>query len=162
MTTIRISIVDVYVVRLTDAGLEFLLLRRGPAGRCPGSWEAVHGHIDRAEHPVTAALRELREETGLAPERLYNLSRVELFYQHAADEVAVVPVFCAVVPAGARVALGTEHDDHAWLDQADADSRWTWPRERHAMADILCLLPGGDAGPVGDVLQVNLNAFAQP
>jgi dATP pyrophosphohydrolase len=124
--------------------------------------EAVHGHIDRAEHPVTAALREMREETGLSPERLYNLSRVELFYQHAADEVAVVPVFCAIVPAGSRVVVGPEHDDHAWLDQSDAECRWAWPRERRAMVDILRLLPGGAAGPVDDVLQVNLNAFTQP
>ena len=41
------------------------------------------------------------EETGLAAERLYNLSRVETFYQHRLDEVALVPVFAAFV-AGRR------------------------------------------------------------
>ncbi len=162
MTTLRTSIVDVYVVRPAEGGLEFLLLRRGPDGRCPGSWEGVHGHIDGGEHPVAAALRELREETGLAPERLYNLSRVELFYQHLTDEVAVIPVFCAVARAGAGVTLGTEHDDHSWLAAADAGDRWTWPRERRAMADILHLLPDGHAGAADDVLQVDLNTFVQP
>lgn len=162
MTTLRTSIIDVYVVRPAEGDLEFLLLRRGPHGRCPGSWEGVHGHIDQGEHPVAAALRELREETGLAPERLYNLSRVELFYQHVTDEVALIPVFCAVVGAGAGATLSAEHDDHAWLRAADAGDRWTWPRERRAMTDILRLLPGGYAGVAGDVLQVDLNAYVQP
>jgi 8-oxo-dGTP pyrophosphatase MutT (NUDIX family) len=39
----------------------------------------VHGHIEDGEHPWQAAQRELQEETGLSPERLYNHSRVETF-----------------------------------------------------------------------------------
>ena len=78
------------------------MLRRAAGGRCPGSWEAVHGHIEAGERPADAAARELQEETGLAPERLYNLSRVETFYQHRLDEVALVPVFAAFVAAGRR------------------------------------------------------------
>src|SRR5215207_8122450 len=88
MTSVRVSLVDVYVVRMAGAGLEYLALRRAPGGRCPGSWESVHGHIEPAERPAEAAARELAEETGLTSERLYNRSRVELFYQHGRDEVA--------------------------------------------------------------------------
>src|SRR6476620_7668460 len=91
MTSIRASLVDVYVLRTRHAGLECLVLRRGPSGRCPGSWESVHGHIEPDEQPTDAALREVKEETGLTQLQLYNVSRVELFYQHRLDEVALVP-----------------------------------------------------------------------
>ncbi len=154
MTTLRTSLVDVYVLRMSGAALECLALRRGPGGRCPGSWETVHGHIETTEQPAGAATRELEEETGLSPIRLYNLSRVELFYQHRADEVALVPVFAAFVRQDARVRLGSEHDSFEWLTPEAARLRFAWPRERRALEDILTLLDGGNAGPVDDVLRV--------
>jgi 8-oxo-dGTP pyrophosphatase MutT (NUDIX family) len=59
VTSIRVSLVDVYVLRAGGAGLECLVLRRGAGGRCPGSWETVHGHIEEGERPWQAAKREL-------------------------------------------------------------------------------------------------------
>jgi dihydroneopterin triphosphate diphosphatase len=154
MTSVRTSLVDVYVLRMSGATLECLALRRGAGGRCPGSWESVHGHIEPAEQPAGAAARELEEETGLSPIRLYNLSRVELFYQHRADEVALVPVFAAFVDPQAPVRLGSEHDGFEWLSPAAAQLRFAWPRERRALDDIQVLLASGNAGPVDDVLRV--------
>src|SRR5438270_13023929 len=102
MTELRVAFVDAYVLRIGTAGLEVLALRRAAGGRSPRSWETVHGHIEPGETPVEAALRELREETGLAPARLYNLSRVEAFYRHRTDEIALTPVFARVVDGGAE------------------------------------------------------------
>jgi 8-oxo-dGTP pyrophosphatase MutT (NUDIX family) len=154
VTAVRTSLVDVYVLRGEGSILECLTLRRGSGGRCPGSWETVHGHIEAAEPPAGAATRELAEETGLTPLRLYNLSRVELFYQHRNDEVALVPVFAAFVAGDAAVRLGPEHDRYEWLSVPEAQRRFAWPRERRALDDIVTLLAGGDAGPVDDVLRV--------
>lgn len=154
MTSVRVALVDLYVVRGADATLEFLLLRRAAGGRCPGSWEGVHGHIEPTERPADAARREMLEETGLAPTRLYNLSRVESFYQHGLDEVALVPVFAAFVPDDVQIRLGVEHDRYEWLPPTDARARFSWPRERRALDDILVLLGRGDAGAVEDVLRV--------
>jgi dATP pyrophosphohydrolase len=103
---------------------------------------------------VHAALRELAEETGLRPEKLYNLSRVEGFYLHAADEVALIPVFVALVGTEATVRLGAEHDGFEWLDLTEARTRLAWPRERRALDDAAVLLGGGDAGLLEDVLRV--------
>ena len=154
MTTVKTKFVDVYVLRGAGEALQALVLRRGSGGRCPGSWETVHGHIEAGERPVAAARRELAEETGLSPERLYNLSRVETFYQHRVDEVALVPVFTAFVAAGATVRLSSEHDALEWLSPAAARARFAWPRERRALDDIVSLLGAGDAGPLDDVLRV--------
>ena len=154
MTSVRVSLVDVYVLRRDGDGIRCLVLRRGHGGRCPGSWETVHGHIEEGERPWQAAKRELEEETGLAPDRLYNLSRVEAFYQHRKDEVALVPVFVAFVPVESPVRLGPEHDACEWLPPAEAASRFAWPRERRALEDALQLLGSGDGGAVEDVLRV--------
>ena len=156
MTDVRTMIVDVYVLRMR-AGTrmpEVLVLRRSAGERCAGTWETVHGHIDEGEAPAAAALRELREETGLAAERLYNVSRVETFYLHARDLLALIPVFCAFVPALAPVTLSGEHDRCEWLDPDEAARRFAWPRERRALADALQLFGTGDAGGVEDVLRV--------
>ena len=154
MTAVRVSLVDVYVLRRGGQGLRCLVLRRAAGGRCPGSWETVHGHIEEGERPWEAAARELEEETGLEAARLYNLSRVEAFYQHREDEVALVPVFVAFVAPDTAVRLGPEHDAHEWLVPEDAGARFAWPRERRALEDAVQLLGSGDGGPLEDVLRV--------
>jgi 8-oxo-dGTP pyrophosphatase MutT (NUDIX family) len=154
VTSVRVSLVDVYVLRGMEVGLECLVLRRAAGGRCPGSWETVHGHIEAGERPAEAAGRELAEETGLTPVRLYNVSRVESFYQHRIDEVALVPVFAALVTLESPVRLGSEHDRFEWLTPAAAESRFAWPRERRALEDIVALFRGGHAGALDDVLRV--------
>jgi 8-oxo-dGTP pyrophosphatase MutT (NUDIX family) len=149
-----VSLVDVYVLRGAESDLQCLVLRRAAGGRCPGSWETVHGHIEAGERPAEAAVRELEEETGLKPVRLYNLSRVESFYQHRIDEVALVPVFAAFVSSEATVRLGPEHDRLEWLAPGAAESRFAWPREQRALEDIVALLRSGHAGAIDDVLLV--------
>lgn len=146
--------VDCYVARPTGAGFEFLLLRRGPHGRSPGAWEAVHGHLEPGERPDAGVRRELEEETGLVPAALYNLSRVESFYLHRSDEVAVIPAFAALVAAGAEARLSGEHDAAAWLSPAEARARIAWPRSRRAIDDFLLLLSAGHAGPLEDLLRL--------
>ena len=153
MTSFRTAFVDVYPIRGNGRDLEVLTLRRAADGRCAGSWEVVHGSIESGETPAEAALRELREETGLAPERFYNLSRLEAFYRHRTDEVAFIPVFAAFM-AGREVRLSAEHDAFAWLPFADAKPRLAWPRERRALEDIEVLLRDGGAGSLEDVLRI--------
>jgi 8-oxo-dGTP pyrophosphatase MutT (NUDIX family) len=169
MSELRVEIVDVYVLRFGLAeekamlgpvkpkqtgGPEVLVLRRAEGLRSPGTWESVHGHVLPDERPVDAALRELREETGLEASRLYNLSRVEAFYLHRRDLVALIPAFCAIVPAGAAVRLSEEHDRSEWLLPEEAARRFFWPREKRALADALALLGSGDAGGAEDVLRI--------
>ncbi len=155
MTHIAVSLVDVLVLRGRGASLEALVLRRAAGGRNPGSWEAVHGAIESGEQPVDAARRELREETGLEAERLYNLSRVEMFYRHDRDEVALIPVFVALVAPDAEPRTSSEHDAAEWLSPEVAIDRVTWPRLGRSLADAAALLGGGDAGPAEDVLRID-------
>ncbi len=130
-----------------------LTLRRAPGVRCTGAWELVHGSIGAGERPADAARREVREETGLAVERLYNLT-VNPFYLHQSDTVQLAIVFAAVVTADADVVLGFEHDDSAWRSPGAAAKMLAWPREHQAVRYAMHLLRSGDAGAAEDVLRV--------
>ena len=154
MTDLKVAFVDVYVLRGTGEAMQCLVLQRAPGRSRPGSWEAVHAHIDPGEQPKDTALRELAEETGLTAERLYNLSRVETFYLHEEDEVVLIPVFAAFVGPEAEVRLSDEHIRSEWLPLAAAGRRFTWPREQRALEDIRRLLHRGHADTVEDVLRV--------
>ncbi len=155
MTAIKVALVDVYVLRGRGAALECLVLRRQPNTVRPGSWETVHGHIDPEEAPEAAALRELREETGLTPVRFYNLSRIDSFYLHRTNEVALIPCFVAFVADGAEPTLSKEHDRAEWLSADAARARFSWPREQRALYDALVLFGTGEAGPMEDVLRIS-------
>ena len=148
----RVGAVDVFVLRRRAGAWDVLVLERAPGVRCPGAWETVHGHIERAERPEQAAIREVREETGLSVERLYNVT-VQPFYLHHDSAVLLAIVFAAVV-ADAPFQLGPEHVRAQWLPIAEAARRFAWPRERANVRDVELLLAGGDAGAVEDVLRV--------
>lgn len=61
----RYSLIPRTAVFLRD-GDAFLLLRGSSSKRIwPGRYNGVGGHVDRGEDILTAAVRELREETGL-------------------------------------------------------------------------------------------------
>lgn len=155
MTAVRVGFVDTFVLRDRGAGLEALVLRRGPGGRNPASWETVHGTIEPGESPVDAARRELVEETGLAALRWYNLSRVESFFWHATGEVILIPQFAVFVAPDAAPRLSPEHDGAEWLPLGEARERFAWPRERRAIDDILSILGSGGGGLLDDVLRIS-------
>jgi dATP pyrophosphohydrolase len=152
-TPLVVGVVDVLVIRPLRPGWRVLVLQRSPGTRCPGSWEAVHGRVEPGERPEAAALREVREETGLDAQRLYNLT-VQPFYLHATGTVQLAVVFVAFVAEPAAVTVGPEHQRAEWLGVRAASRRFAWPREREALAQARGLLAGGDAGVLEDVLRV--------
>ncbi len=151
-TVVRAGVVDVFVVRARPRAWRHLALRRASGTRCPGTWEAVHGRVERGESPPEAARREVHEETGLAIERLYSLA-INPFYMVSTGTVELAVAFVAVVAAG-DVTLGDEHDAHEWLSRTAARRRYHWPRERESLDHIAVLFKGGNAGKAEDVLRI--------
>lgn len=152
MTSLDVGVVDVLVFRRVATGVEVLVLRRAAGTRCTGAWEVVHGRIEPGERPEAAAVREVREETGYAVERLYNLA-CQPFYLHRHSAVQMAVVFVAFV-GGGTPALGAEHDAADWVSPDEAAGRLSWPRSVTALRDAVTVLHTGDAGPVEDVLRV--------
>jgi 8-oxo-dGTP pyrophosphatase MutT (NUDIX family) len=153
MATARVGTVDVYLVTKRGDVWRALALQRSESTRCPGAWETVHGRIEPGEEPEHAAVREVREETGLEVERLYNVT-VQPFYLHMSHTVELSVVFAAFVDATAPITLGDEHARYEWLPAGEALERFFWPRTRATLREVLDLLKTGDGGPAEDVLRV--------
>ncbi|MGI8547564.1 MAG: ATPase, T2SS/T4P/T4SS family [Gemmatimonadaceae bacterium] len=153
MTDVKVGVVDVYVIDPHTSPWRALALQRGSHTRCPGSWEAVHGHIEDGEAPEDAAMREMGEETGLTIERLYNVT-VHAFYLNKIGTVELAVVFCAFVDSTKPVRLGPEHQAYKWLPLEQAAECYIWPRGAQALGEITKLLGRGDAGAAEDVLRV--------
>ena len=153
MATVKVGTIDVYLVDRQATGWRVLTLQRALSTRCPGAWETVHGRIEAGEEPEDAALREVREETGLEVRRLYNVT-VQPFYLHTLHTVELAVVFAAFVDATSTVTLGDEHSQFEWLDATAAAERFFWPRERAALQEVLHLFRRGDGGEAEDVLRV--------
>jgi dATP pyrophosphohydrolase len=152
----RYDMVCCFVVRPdADGGLgELLQLRRAPGEFMGGAWSTVRGRIEGAEKAWQAALRELREETGLVPEadEFFQLDTVDTFYLAADDTVWHVPGFCAVVPRDAAVTLNEEHDDFRWVPRDRADLEFLWPGERRQLEELAREIM--DFGPARPFLRI--------
>jgi 8-oxo-dGTP pyrophosphatase MutT (NUDIX family) len=153
MTEIRPGVVDVFVILPLHTEWRVLVLQRAADTRCPGAWETIHGRIEPGERPEHAALREVKEESGLDASRMYSIT-VHPFYLHSQQTVQLAIVFAVFVDEPAIVATGPEHRAHEWLSVEGAIARFVWPRERTSLREIVALLAAGDAGAVEDVLRI--------
>jgi dihydroneopterin triphosphate diphosphatase len=135
---IRYDMVCCFVIRPDSGGRgwEFLQLRRSRDDFLGGTWQTIYGTSNPGETPTEAALRELREETGLAPEEFYKLSDAHVFYIAAHDTLWHSIQFCAVVKANATIVMDAEHDAHRWLKAEGAENHFMWPGDRRSIQEI--------------------------
>ncbi len=137
MPDINFKIVEAVVFRRTDPP-EFLTLRRSDNDRIyPGLWQLVSGGIEPGEKAYEAALREIGEEIGLTPEKLFNTPLTNTFYFFTNDTVNVSPVFAAEVDTADQVKLSPEHQEYRWLKKEEAMSLLVWPGQKKAV-EMVC------------------------
>src|SRR4051812_29307433 len=131
--------VSVFVVRPDASGRshEFLQLRREKDDFMGGTWQTVRGTMEGGETAWQAALRELKEETGLVPVEFYKLSTLESFYVVKDETVWHCPGFVAVVARDANVVLNHEHDASRWVARSEVHRSFMWPTER-VLLDEIC------------------------
>jgi dATP pyrophosphohydrolase len=132
-------VIDCHVARHTAEGWRYLVLRRAPGRVDAGRWRVVTGKIEVGEAAWQAALRELREETGLEPEHFVAVPYVNHFYEWREDRINAVPVFLAVAGEHVEPVLDGEHVEHRWLALEEAVAALSWPGMRDGMraADAL-------------------------
>ena len=131
----RPDAVAVLVLRGAGHDARVLLLRRS-RGAFAGAWTFVMGGVEDGERATDAAVRELREETGLAVQALYTAGELDAFYDPVRDRIVHVPFFVAHVAAGV-VALETDvHDEHRWVTFAQAAELLEFPSHRRVLDEI--------------------------
>lgn len=128
--------VGVWILRKTGGRWEHLQLKRAEGDYMGGTWSLCRGGVEAGETAVAAALREMREETGLAPAEMFRLGTLEQFYTSAHDTIWVAPFFAAFVGAGAEVTVNEEHSAFRWVADAEMDEALVWPSEEHLLREI--------------------------
>ena len=127
-----IRVVDVYPYRLHEGeAAEFLLLHRAQPVEYAGQWRMVGGKIEEGEAAWEAARREVREETGAAPRRLWSIPSMNAFYEWREDRVNLIPPFAAEI--GGDLQLDREHDALCWLAAEEAAARLSWPEQKRLL-----------------------------
>lgn len=131
----RVTGVDVWPYRLLDGSAEFLLLHRSGRDGSP-FWQGVSGWIEAGEAPHLAALRELREETGLEAVELYTVDSVFDLYAAKRGSVEAIVPFAARILGEGDPQLSEEHDEWRWSSPAEALQLVPYEPQRAAMRRI--------------------------
>jgi dihydroneopterin triphosphate diphosphatase len=153
-------VIDCHVARETATGWEYLVLLRVADRLDAGRWRVVTGKIEAGETAWQAALRELREETGLVPTRFLAVPYVNQFYEWQHDRINAIPVFVAVVEATDALELDGEHVECRWLAVDEASSSLAWPGMAEGLRAAHALLSGYDRAV--DALAVDWESDSTP
>ena len=143
MPKTKIRVVDAYVFCQTKTGFRFLLLKRARTKMYEHLWQGVAGEIEKGEKAWQTAIRELKEETGFDPIRIFVADHVSRFYETHGDRVNLVPVFGIEVENG-DVTLSKEHCEFQWVDFETARNTLVWNGQKEGIAAVFDMLNSND------------------
>jgi len=106
------------VLIVVQRGEEFLVVHRSPEN--DGYWHQIAGGVEDGETFAEAAVRELREETGLE-------ALVEPLDRPFGYETVHVESFIVHAQPDWEPTLDWEHDEYRWLPREEAAELLFWP-----------------------------------
>ena len=143
MANLKVRVVDCYVYFQKAKEVEFLLLKRNKNKLYEHLWQGVAGKIEKDEKAWETAVRELKEETGLAPKKMFVADHVSRFYEKHKDRMNLVPVFGIEVDSK-DVTLSNEHIDYKWLDFEEAFDTLIWNGQKQGLKTVYNMLLKND------------------
>lgn len=131
------NLIEAHIFRVEKDKLEFLSLKRAPEQYYPDLWQMVSGKIKENETAYQSALREIKEETGLKPEKLWVAPTVNSFYSPDKDYICLLPVFAAKVKYENIVKISNEHTEYKWVSPEQAKELYAWEGQRKSVDVIV-------------------------
>lgn len=137
---------SVLVVVYTRAG-DVLLMNRQDV---PGFWQSITGALKQGESALSAACRELREETGIVAEpvdhkktHVFEIAGAWRARYHPSDTHNTEHVFSLQLEEAIPVTLNKrEHSDSVWLPFNQALEKVSSPTNEQAINDIVSGVSG--------------------
>lgn len=126
-------LVDVYPYRKRNDEVLFLIFKRAEDVIYAGQWRMIGGKAQGKETYPEAALREMKEETGIIPESFWTLPSLNQFYDHYNDCICQIPAFAAQIGSGSDIILNHEHINQKWISQEEIDDYIQWPEQKRLM-----------------------------
>ncbi|MDX8350330.1 NUDIX domain-containing protein [Cognatiyoonia sp. IB215446] len=126
--------VSLVILREVAGEAEVLLLQR--SATLMGEWCQITGTIEAEETAWQAALREMREETGLTPLRFYSADICEQFYEPHRNAITLVPVFVAFVDYDVEIVLNPEHSGYKWVSLDWAEDMVAFGGQRRVLRHV--------------------------
>ena len=134
--------------RIVDDTTLFCIFRRTDGDY----WQFVAGGGENNEKTLDAALREIKEETGVTAEKLTEFKIVafvpaeivaETMRAHWDKNIFVIPEYSFAFECNANPTISREHSEYQWLTYNDARKLLKWDSNKVAMYEIMCRLNSG-------------------
>ncbi len=122
--------IEAHLFRIKNNDIEYLVLKRAESDSYPGLWQPVTGSINEDEKAYETALREITEETGLLPKRIWVAPNINSFYVYQNDQLNFVPVFAAEIEPDNVVKISKEHSEYSWVSKEEAKNKYAWHGQR--------------------------------
>lgn len=142
MPEILSKYIECYVYKKFEDDIKYLLLKRSMDKEpYPGIWQIVTGKMEGGEEAYNAAIREVKEETGLNPEKCFAAPKINQFYTPHNDKIYLIPVFVVEV-INEKIKLSDEHTHFDWLNFKNAYTRIHWYSQKENLKIIDDILSG--------------------
>ncbi len=129
-------LIEAHIFREKDNDIEFLLMKRAKSESYAGVWQMITGKVRGNEKAFETALREIKEETALIPEKFWVVPFVNSFYSHDDNSVCMVPVFAALVRSNSDIIISSEHSEYKWVNKDQAKKMLAWQGQRTSVETI--------------------------
>jgi len=140
MTKNIVRCIDCHVAFKEDDDYKLLALKTSEDKKIyPNIWQCVTGKINANEKPYEAAIRELKEETGIESESLYVIDEVSFYYEAIYDRMNIIPIF-GVVVSSKKVSLSDEHQAYKWITSKEISKTFLWNKQKDGAVSFYRML----------------------
>lgn len=143
MPKVKVKQVDSYIYRITDNGPVYLMMKRSPGKYYEHLWQGVAGKIEKGETAVQTVVRELKEETGMKPKKMFAADHIANFYDARNDRILMVPIF-GIEVENSDVRLSEEHSEYKWVSFDEALALLTWKGQKEGLRTVHDEITSGD------------------
>ena len=110
------------IIFIKDKEIKYLLLQYGL-----GHWDFPRGLIEENENEKDAAIREIKEETGIADLKFISgfKEKIHFFYKNEGELISKEVVYLLAETKNKEIKLSYEHFNYEWLDYKETLKKFT-------------------------------------